>query len=99
MLALLPQPELVFLDELTTGLDAKARRSVWKTLEHLKEQGLTIFLTSHFMDEVEALCDEICILKQGALVFRGTVAEAKRQCGCERFEDAYLQLAEEEADA
>ena len=82
MLALLPQPELVFLDELTTGLDAKARRSVWKTLEHLKEQGLTIFLTSHFMDEVEALCDEICILKQGALVFRGTVAEAKARCGC-----------------
>ncbi len=99
VLALLPQPELVFLDELTTGLDAKARRSVWKTLEHLKEQGLTIFLTSHFMDEVEALCDEICILKQGAPVFRGTVAEAKRQCGCEHFEDAYLQLAEEEADA
>lgn len=99
VLALLPQPELVFLDELTTGLDAKARRSVWKTLEHLKEQGLTIFLTSHFMDEVEALCDEICILKQGAPVFCGTVAEAKRQCGCERFEDAYLQLAEEEADA
>ena len=99
VLALLPQPELVFLDELTTGLDAKARRSVWKTLEHLKEQGLTIFLTSHFMDEVEALCDEICILKQGTPVFRGTVAEAKRQCGCERFEDAYLQLAEEEADA
>ena len=99
VLALLPQPELVFLDELTTGLDAKARRSVWKTLEHLKEQGLTIFLTSHFMDEVEALCDEICILKQGTPVFRGTVAEAKARCGCEHFEDAYLQLAEEEADA
>ena len=99
VLALLPNPELVFLDELTTGLDAKARRSVWKTLVELKQQGLTIFLTSHFMDEVEALCDEICILKQGTPVFRGTVAEAKRQCGCERFEDAYLQLAEEEADA
>ena len=99
VLALLPQSELVFLDELTTGLDAKARRSVWKTLEHLKEQGLTIFLTSHFIDEVEALCDEICILKQGAPVFRGTVAEAKAQCGCEHLEDAYLQLAEEEAEA
>ena len=99
VLALIPQPELVFLDELTTGLDAKARRSVWKTLEHLKEQGLTIFLTSHFMDEVEALCDEICILKKGTPVFRGTVAEAKQRCGCERFEDAYLQLSDEEADA
>ena len=95
VLALLPQPELVFLDELTTGLDAKARRSVWKTLATLKEQGLTIFLTSHFMDEVEALCDEVCILRKGTPVFRGTVAAAKARCGCEHFEDAYLQLTEE----
>ncbi len=99
VLALIPQPELVFLDELTTGLDAKARRGVWKTLEGLKEQGLTIFLTSHFMDEVEALCDEICILKKGTPVFRGTVEQAKKLCGCERFEDAYLQLSSEEVDA
>ena len=99
VLALIPQPELVFLDELTTGLDAKARRGVWKTLEHLKEQGLTIFLTSHFMDEVEALCDKICILKKGTPVFRGTVEQAKQQCGCEHFEDAYLQLSDEEVDA
>ena len=99
MLALIPQPELVFLDELTTGLDARARRGVWKTLEALKKQGLTIFLTSHFMDEVEALCDEICILKKGKPVFCGTVEQAKKQCGCERFEDAYLQLSDEEADA
>ncbi len=98
VLALIPQPELVFLDELTTGLDAKARRGVWKTLETLKEHGLTIFLTSHFMDEVEALCDEICILKKGAPVFHGTVEQAKKQCGCERFEDAYLRLSDEEAD-
>ena len=99
VLALIGQPELVFLDELTTGLDAKARRGVWKTLEQLKEQGLTIFLTSHFMDEVEALCDEICILKKGTPVFRGTVEQAKQQCGCEHFEDAYLQLSDEEVDA
>ena len=98
VLALIGQPQLVFLDELTTGLDAKARRGVWKTLESLKEQGLTIFLTSHFMDEVEALCDEICILKKGAAVFRGTVEQAKAQCGCEHFEDAYLKLSDEEAD-
>lgn len=98
VLALIPQPELVFLDELTTGLDARARRSVWKKLETLKANGLTIFLTSHFMDEVEALCDEICILKKGAPIFRGTVEQAKKQCGCERFEDAYLLLAEEDTD-
>lgn len=91
--------EAIFVEGLTTGLDAKVRRSVWKTLEHLKQQGLTIFLTSHFMDEVEALCDEICILKKGTPVFRGTVEQAKQQCGCERFEDAYLQLSDEEVDA
>ncbi len=99
VLALIGRPELVFLDELTTGLDAKARRGVWKTLESLKEHGMTIFLTSHFMDEVEALCDEICILKKGAPVFSGTVEQAKRRCGFEHFEDAYLQLSSEEADA
>ena len=97
VLALIPNPELVFLDELTTGLDAKARRGVWRILEELKAQGLTIFLTSHFMDEVEALCDEICILKKGNAVFRGTVKEAKERCGCDRFEDAYLMLSEEES--
>ena len=99
VLALIPQPEIVFLDELTTGLDSKARRGVWKTLESLKKQGLTIFLTSHFMDEVEALCDEICILKKGTMVFRGTVEQAKEQCGHEHFEDAYLQLSDEEVCA
>lgn len=97
VLALIPQPELVFLDELTTGLDARARHSVWQTLESLKAQGLTIFLTSHFMDEVEALCDEICILKKGVVVFRGTAEQAKKQCGCAHFEDTYLQPSDEEA--
>ena len=96
VLALIPNPQLVFLDELTTGLDAKARRDVWKILAGLKEKGLTIFLTSHFMDEVEALCDEICILKKGRIVFYGTVKQAKELCGCQRLEDAYLILSGEE---
>ncbi len=95
VLALIPKPKLVFLDELTTGLDAKARRTVWKILEELKEQGMTIFLTSHFMDEVEVLCDEICILKKGENVFCGTIAQAKEQCNCVNFEDAYLKLSDE----
>lgn len=96
VLALIPNPELVFLDELTTGLDAKARRDVWKILSELKNKGLTIFLTSHFMDEVEALCDEICILKKGKAVFYGTTEQAKEAGGCEKFEDAYLALSGEE---
>lgn len=99
VLALIPNPELVFLDELTTGLDVKARRVVWNILSDLKSKGLTIFLTSHFMDEVEALCDEICILKRGSVVFQGTVKQAKGKSGCEKFEDAYLILSGEEKDA
>ena len=96
VLALIPNPKIVFLDELTTGLDAKARRDVWKILSDLKSKGLTIFLTSHFMDEVEALCDEICILKQGKIVLYGTIEQAKEKSRCEKFEDAYLFLSGEE---
>ena len=98
VLALIPDPQLVFLDELTTGLDAKARRGVWKILSEHKSKGLTILLTSHFMDEVEALCDEICILRQGRAVFLGTVEQAKEKSGCEKFEDAYLALSGEEGE-
>lgn len=98
ILALLADPKVVFLDELTTGLDTKARRNVWKCLLELKEQGLTIFLSSHFMDEVEILCDRIGILRDGGFVFTGTVQEAMKQSSCDKFEDAYLWFTGEEAD-
>lgn len=98
VLALIPNPEVVFLDELTTGLDPKGRREVWKILSALKERGLTIFLTSHFMDEVETLCDRICILKQGKAVFYGTVCQAINKSPYDKFEDAYLWYTEEEKD-
>ncbi|MDD6037247.1 MAG: ABC transporter ATP-binding protein [bacterium] len=98
VLALIPDPELVFLDELTTGLDARARRDVWNILSQLKAKGLSILLTSHFMDEVEALCDKIMILKKGKTVFHGTVEEAKTVSGKENFEDAYLWFTDEEVE-
>jgi ABC-2 type transport system ATP-binding protein len=96
LLALIPNPELVFLDELTTGLDAKARRDVWKYLEGLKRQGLTIMLTSHYMDEVNVLCDRICILKKGVAIFMGTVAEAVEGSPYDNLEEAYLWYSGEE---
>ncbi len=98
VLALIPNPEVVFLDELTTGLDAKARRDVWKSLSKLKAKGITILLTSHFMDEVEALCDKIMILKKGESVFNGTVQEAISTSPYEKFEDAYLWYTDEEVE-
>ncbi|MBV1758216.1 MAG: ABC transporter ATP-binding protein [Dethiosulfatibacter sp.] len=96
VLALIPDPEVVFLDELTTGLDARARRDVWKCLSDLKAKGLTILMTSHFMDEVEALCDKITILKNGKSIFNGTVQEAISLSPFEKFEDAYLWYTDEE---
>ena len=96
VLALIPNPEVIFLDELTTGLDAKARREVWKCLSELKAKGITILLTSHFMDEIEALCDKIMILKKGENVFCGTVQEAIAISPYEKFEDAYLWYTDEE---
>lgn len=98
VLALIPNPEVVFLDELTTGLDARARRDVWKCLSDLKAKGLTILMTSHFMDEVEALCDKIMILKNGKSIFCGTVQEAIISSPFEKFEDAYLWYTDEEVE-
>lgn len=96
VLALIPDPEVVFLDELTTGLDAKARREVWRCLERMKENGLTILLTSHFMDEVEILCDKILILKSGVTVFSGTVKEAVEASRADNLETAYLWYTDDE---
>ena len=96
VLALIPNPKLVFLDELTTGLDARARRDVWNVLATLKKRGMTLLLTSHFMDEVETLCDQILILKKGRTVFHGTVKEAIQQSCQNNFEDAYLWFTDEE---
>lgn len=96
VLALIPNPEVVFLDELTTGLDARARREVWRCLTELKAKGISILLTSHFMDEVEVLCDRIMILKKGQSIFCGTVQEAITASPCHKFEDAYLWFTEEE---
>ena len=95
ILALINNPEVVFLDELTTGLDVRARRDVWKHLLKLKNYGITIFLSSHFMDEVEVLCDKICILKKGEIEFYGTVEEAIKISPYEKLEDAYLWFSGE----
>lgn len=96
VLALIGSPEIVFLDELTTGLDVVARREVWRTLKQLKEQGLTIFLTTHYMEEAEALCDRVCILKSGKKVAEGTIDEVVAVSHQKHLEDAYLFFMGEE---
>ena len=96
VLALIGSPEIVFLDELTTGLDVAARHEVWRTLKQLKDQGLTIFLTTHYMEEAEALCDRVCIIKLGKKVAEGTVGEVVTASGRKDLEEAYLFFMGEE---
>ena len=96
VLALIGKPEIVFLDELTTGLDVVARREVWRTLKQLKHQGLTIFLTTHYMEEAEALCDRVCIIRAGKKVAEGTMEEVITASGQKNLEDAYLFFMGEE---
>ena len=96
VLALIGNPEIVFLDELTTGLDVAARREVWRTLKHLKEKGLTIFLTTHYMEEAQALCDRVCLIKSGEKVIEGTIAEIVKASGKTDLEEAYLYFMGEE---
>jgi ABC-2 type transport system ATP-binding protein len=74
-LALVNDPELVFLDEPTTGLDPAARRSLWEVVLELKRQGRTILLTTHYMEEAEILCDRIAIMDHGRILESGTVKE------------------------
>ena len=80
-LALVGDPELLFLDEPTTGLDAQARRSLWKLLERLREDGKTIFLTTHYLEEAERLADDVVILHEGKEVARGPPSELMTRFG------------------
>lgn len=96
VLALIPRPRVLFLDELTTGLDPKARREMWRFLKDLKNSGVTIILTSHYMDEVEYLCDRITILRDGKAVAQGTPRELTEAHGTERLEDVFLLFMEKE---
>lgn len=71
-LALINDPEIVFLDEPTTGLDPHARRNFWQLIKNIKAQNKTIILTTHYMDEAEQLCDDIVIMDQGKIIESGT---------------------------
>lgn len=96
-LALLPDPELVFLDELTTGLDPAARRETWRFLAELKAAGTTIVLTSHFMDEVEFLCDRVAIMRSGTFACEGSPSELVAAHGDRNLEDVFLRYGGKEA--
>ena len=80
-MALIADPELLFLDEPTIGLDPLGRRQVWSAVRRLTEKGVTVLLTTHYMDEAERLANRLAIIEKGRLAFLGTVDDAKAQAG------------------
>jgi ABC-2 type transport system ATP-binding protein len=78
-LALINDPEVVFLDELTTGLDPQARRAIWDLVNAIRSRGKTVFLTTHSMEEAERLCDRVAIIEHGRLIEMGAPADLIRQ--------------------
>lgn len=93
-MALVSQPEILFLDEPTLGLDVLARSDLWDTVRSLKGR-ITIVLTTHYLEEAEALSDRVGVMKDGRLLALGTPEELKRQTGSARFEEAFVKLVKE----
>jgi len=91
-MALISEPQILFLDEPTLGLDVLARRELWSVIEHLRGK-VTIILTTHYMEEAEALSDRIGVMARGELKALGTAAELIARTGAKTFEDAFVALA------
>lgn len=91
-ISLINDPQILFLDEPTLGLDVIARKELWKVIEGLKGK-ITVILTTHYMEEAESLSDRIGIMAKGNLVAAGTAEELKNQAGTDNFEDAFVKIA------
>jgi ABC-2 type transport system ATP-binding protein len=92
-MALISEPRILFLDEPTLGLDVLARRELWHAIEGLKGK-VTVVLTTHYMEEAEALSDTIAVMLKGKLMAVGTAADLIARTGAKNFEDAFIALAE-----
>ena len=95
-MALISEPQILFLDEPTLGLDVIARHDLWELIRSLKGR-VTIILTTHYMEEAEALSDRIGILKGGKLLAVGTAEELKRIAGANDFETAFVSIVKGDA--
>ncbi len=88
-LAIVGDAELVFLDEPTTGLDPQARRGLWDIINAMKKRGKTVFLTTHYMDEAERLCDKVVVLDHGKIIAQGAPSELI----AEHFEELSIEFS------
>ncbi len=91
--ALIHEPQHLILDEPTNGLDVTSTRALRRLLKHLRDDGRCILFSTHIMQEVEALCDEIVVVARGRSVAHGTASTLKRLAGCDTLEDAFVTLA------
>lgn len=94
-IGMISKPKVLFLDEPTLGLDVLARRELWKIIRSLKGK-VTIILTTHYLEEAEALCDKVAIMAKGEVLAAGTPEELKTSAGTDNFEDAFVKIAEGE---
>ncbi len=92
-IALISKPQILFLDEPTLGLDVFARRELWGIIKKLKNN-VTIILTSHYLEEIENLCDRVAILSKGKLLHTDTIDGIKQSTGSNNFEDAFIKIVE-----
>ena len=92
ILALIHDPQIIFLDEPTIGMDPQSRRAVWDFMEYLKREGKTIFLTTHYMEEAEALCDRVGIIDHGKLITLDSPKELISKHGVENLEEVFIKL-------
>jgi ABC-2 type transport system ATP-binding protein len=91
--AIVGWPQLLFLDEPTTGLDPQSRRQIWDLVETCRGCGHTVLLTTHFMDEAERLCDRLAIVDAGRIIAQGTPGELLAQFGVRHLDDVFLKIA------
>jgi lipooligosaccharide transport system ATP-binding protein len=90
--ALINEPELLILDEPTTGMDPHGRHAVWDNLDNLKSHGTTTVLSTHYMEEAESICDRVAIMDFGRIVAADTPRRLMEAHGCANLEDVYLKL-------
>ena len=94
-MALISEPRILFLDEPTLGLDVLARSDLWEIIRALRGSGVTIILTTHYMEEAEALSDRVAIMKDGRLLICDTPQQIMTRTETSRFEDAFIRIVKE----